>query len=131
MTDPADAALVVVMAAAGWVAGLLFTPGPGWSFVGLVLGLAAGWLMAWSGVRRAVGPSIAIGGIVGAWIGREIVRALCLPGSCPRVELAGATVAGLGSLLGIGLVVALVVRSFEEFAEGRRPDPPPGPDQNH
>ena len=121
MTDRADIVLVGTMAAVGWVAGMLFTPGPGWSLAGLALGLGTGWLMARAGVRRAVGPAIAIGGIVGGWIGREIVRALCLPGSCPRVEVGGATLAGIGSLLGIGLVVALDVRSFEEFAEGRGP----------
>jgi len=119
MIDRADIFLVATMAAIGWVAGMLFAPRAGWSLVGLALGLAAGWLMARTGVRRTVGPAIAIGGIVGAWIGRAIVRALCLPGSCPTVEIAGATLAGIGSFLGIGLVVALVVRSFEEFAEGR------------
>lgn len=122
MTDRADILLVATMAAVGWAAGLLFIPGRGWSLLGLAIGAAAGRLMARAGVRRAVGPAIAAGGIVGAWIGREIVRALCLPGSCPRVEVAGAALAGIGSLLGIGLVVALVVRSFEEYAEGRRPD---------
>jgi len=122
MTDRADILLVATMAAVGWVAGLLFMPGRGSSLLGLALGAAAGWLMARTGVRRAVGPAIAVGGIVGAWIGREIVRALCLPASCPGVEVAGATLAGIGSLLGIGLVVALVVRSFEEFAEGRHPN---------
>jgi hypothetical protein len=119
--DRADILLIATMAAFGWGAGMLFAPGAGWSLIGLALGLGAGWLMARTGVRRAVGPAIAIGGIVGAWIGRAIVRALCLPGSCPRVEIAGATLAGIGSFLGIGLVVALVVRSFEEFAEGRGP----------
>ena len=126
MIDRADIFLVAALGALGWLAGILFAPGRGWSLIGLAIGLAVGWLMARAGVRRAVGPAIAAGGIVGAWIGREIVRALCLPGSCPRVEAAGATLAGIGALLGIGLVVALVVRSFEEFAAGRRPDGPIG-----
>jgi hypothetical protein len=121
MTDRADMLLVVTLAAIGWAAGVLFTPGPGWALIGLALGLGAGRLMARAGVRRTVGPVIMIGGVVGAWIGREIVRALCLPGTCPRIEIAGAGLAGAGALLGIGLVVALVVRSFEEFAEGGRP----------
>lgn len=120
MTDRADVLLFAALAGIGWIAGMLFTSGPGWSLIGLALGGATGWLMARTGVRRAVGPAITAGGIVGAWIGREIIRALCLPGSCARVEVAGATLAGIGSLLGIGLVVALVVRSFEEYAEGRK-----------
>lgn len=126
MIERADILLVATLGALGWMAGALFAPAAGWSLLGLATGLAVGWLMARAGVRRAVGPAIAAGGIVGAWIGREIVRALCLPGSCPRVEVAGAALAGIGALLGIGLVVALVVRSFEEFAAGRRPDGPVG-----
>ena len=117
MKDPGDLMMVAAMAGIGWIAGVMFAPSIGWSLIGLALGGAVGRLMARAAVRRAVGPVITAGGIVGAWIGREIIRALCLPGSCVRVEVAGATLAGIGSLLGIGLVVALAVRSFEEFEE--------------
>lgn len=111
--------MIAVMGLLGWLGTWLFSPSAGWTVIGLVAGLAIGWLMARAGVRATVGPAIVGGGIVGAWIGREIVRALCLPGSCVNVEVAGSVVTGLGSTLGIGLVVALVVRSFDEYWENR------------
>lgn len=114
-----DVPLIVVMGALGWLAGFLFSPSAGWTVLSLAIGVGFGLLMALAGVRPAIGPTIAAGGIVGAWIGREIVRALCLPGSCTGVEVAGAVFTGFGSILGIGLVVALVVRSFDEYREGR------------
>ena len=114
-----DVPMIVVMGAIGWLAGLLFSPSAGWTVLGLAVGLALGVLMARAGVRPAIGPTIAAGGVIGAWIGKEVVRALCLPGTCTGLEVFGATLTGLGSMVGIGLVVALVVRSFDEYREGR------------
>lgn len=119
MKPTVDVPMIVVMGALGWLAAYLFSPSAGWTLLGVALGVGLGLLMALSGVRPTIGPSIVAGGIVGAWIGREIVRALCLPGSCTGVEVAGAVFTGFGSILGIGLVVALVVRSFDEYREGR------------
>lgn len=120
MTDRYAVIMISVMGALGWLAAWLFSPAAGWTVIGLVLGLGAGWLMAKAGVRATIGPVIVAGGITGAWIGREIVRALCLPGSCTGVEAAASLVTGLGSTLGIGLVIALVVRSFDEYWENRQ-----------
>ncbi len=117
--------MIAVMGLLGWLGAWLFSPSAGWTVLGLVAGLVFGWLMARAGVRATVGPAIVGGGIVGAWIGREIVRALCLPGSCVNVEVAGSVITGLGSTLGIGLVVALVVRSFDEYWENRQNQQPP------
>ncbi len=118
MTNRSDAAMIAMMGALGWGAGYLFSPSGGWTVIGLASGLGLGLLMARVSVRPAVGPSIAAGGLIGAWIGREIIRALCLPGSCTGLEIGGALFSGFGSMIGIGLVVALVVRSFEEYREG-------------
>jgi len=115
----ADFAMVAVMGGLGSIAGILFGPGAAFGVLGLIVGLGVGWLMARAQVRAVVGPTIIIGGIVGAWIGREVVRALCLPGSCTTVEVAGGLITGVGSVFGIGLVVALVVRSFDEYRETR------------
>jgi len=120
MTPRADIPMIAALGAIGWLAGVMFTPDAGWGVIGLVLGLGCGWLMARAGVRRAIGPAIVAGGVVGVWIGREIIRALCLPGSCTTVEVAGAAITGVGSMVGIGLVAALVVRSFDEYWETRR-----------
>ena len=118
MTLRTDVPMIVVMGIVGWIAGLLFSSSAGWTVLGLALGLGAGLMMARAGVRPAIAPTVVVGGIVGAWIGREVVRALCLPGTCVPVEVAGATFTGIGSTIGIGLVVALVVRSFDEYREG-------------
>lgn len=124
MRPGTDVLMITAMGALGWVAGMLFTPSAAWNVIGLAVGVALGLMMARAGVRPAIGPAIAGGAIIGAWIGREIVRALCLPGSCPTVEVVGSLFTGLGSMVGIGLVVALVVRSFDEYREsGETPRP--------
>jgi hypothetical protein len=107
--------MILAMAIIGVIAGLLFLPGAAWGALGLVFGSGLGFLMARAGVRPTIGPAIAGGAVVGGWIGREIVRALCLPGSCTTVEVFGGIGTGIGSMFGIGLVTALVVRSFEEY----------------
>lgn len=73
--------------------------------------------------------SVVVGTIVGAFIGRNIVRVLCLPGSCPSLEIVAAVLGAVGAFVGVGLVVALVTRSFDEYyeaIEARRPPPEPG-----
>ena len=121
MRAATDVLMIVSMAAIGLATGLLFFPNAAFAVIGLALGLGLGLLMARYGVRPAIGPAVAGGGLVGAWIGREIVRALCLPGSCTTVELAGGAFTAIGSMVGIGLVMALVVRSFDEYREGGGP----------
>lgn len=121
MRAASDTLMIAAMAAIGLAFGLLFIPNAALAVIGLLLGLGMGVLMSRYGVRPTIGPAVAGGGLVGAWIGREIVRALCLPGSCTPVEVAGSVFTALGSMVGIGLVVALVVRSFDEYREGGGP----------
>lgn len=113
--------MIAAMGAIGWLTGLFFSPSAGWTVLGLAVGLGLGYAMARAGVRPFIGPAITGGGLIGAWIGREIVRALCQPGSCTSVEIAGGLLTAIGSMIGLGLVVALVVRSFDEFRESRQP----------
>jgi len=112
-----DLAMVAATTGLGLATAWMFLPQPVWALLTGAIGAAVGLLMARARVRPAVGPLIVGGAMVGAWIGREIIRALCLPGSCTSVEVAGAVFAGAGALFGIGLVVALVVRSFDEYRE--------------
>ena len=119
MNPRTDIPLTGFMGIMGLVAGYLFSPNAGWAVLALAIGVGLGTLMARAGVRPVIGATITAGALVGAWIGREIVRALCLPGSCPTVEVGGALFTGIGAMFGIGLVVALVVRSFDEYREGR------------
>ncbi|NND02892.1 MAG: hypothetical protein HKN91_08895 [Acidimicrobiia bacterium] len=121
MKAASDVVMIVAMAATGLVFGLLFFPSAAFAVLGLAIGLALGLVMARYRVRPSIGPAVAVGGLVGAWIGREIVRALCLPGSCTGVEVAGSAFTAIGSMVGIGLVVALVVRSFDEYRESGGP----------
>ena len=37
-------------------------------------------------------------------VGRGVVKALCLPGTCVELEVVGAVVTGIGALIGVGLV---------------------------
>lgn len=116
-------------AATGWLVG----GGTSGILVGLVVGLLLGAVAAKLEVRLVVALSVVVGTIAGAFIGRNVVRALCLPGSCPGLEITAAILTGIGAFIGIGLVVALVTRSFDEYYEAVARDRPPprtgcGPD---
>ena len=53
----------------------------------------------------------------GSLIGSSIVETICLPESCVAIEATAAVVVGIASLIGVGLVAALVTRSFDEYNE--------------
>ena len=88
-----------------------------WALVGGVSGLSAGVMIAYLRVRPVVGVSVAVGAGVGSFIGATIVRVLCEPQGCPAFEAGAGLVTGIGALVGIGLVVALATRSFDEHRE--------------
>ena len=54
-----------------------------------------------------------------------IVGVLCEPAGCIAFEAVAATTTGIGALVGIGLVVALATRSFDEYQESQRRGTPP------
>lgn len=119
-----DAVTVVASTAAfAWLGGI--GAGPVGAAIGAAAGAAAGWGAVRAGVRPIVGGPVLVGTAAGAVAGRSIVHALCLPGSCPGLEWTAASLTGLGSLVGIGLLVALVVRSFDEYRAARDEDRPP------
>ncbi len=73
--------------------------------------------------------SVVLGGVIGLVLGRSIVRVLCRPTGCPAVEWTAAAATAAGAVVGIGLVVALATRSFDEYREAvaaQRPPPEPG-----
>lgn len=116
-------AIGVIGASAGAVVGVP------WAIGGLVAGTGAGWIAGRSGMRIFVAIAITAGVAGGMLVGRGVVRALCLPGSCVELELVGAIVTGVGALVGVGLVVALVTRSFDEYHDAvaaSRTPPAPG-----
>ena len=57
------------------------------------------------------------------------MHALCLPSECPAAESGAAIITAIGAFIGVGLVVALATRSFDEHREAiaaGRPPPTPG-----
>ncbi|HHC07433.1 MAG TPA: hypothetical protein ENK55_01770, partial [Actinobacteria bacterium] len=127
-----DAASVLLGTGAFAAYGAFLAGGPGAIGLG-VLGAALGYLAARLGVRPVVSGSVLVGAAVGALVGSAIARTLCLPGTCRAVEVAAGLAGGLGAFVGVGIVVALVVRSFDEYREAASRGAPPkitgcGPD---
>ncbi len=95
---------------------------------GAVIAGATGATLAYGTVRAAVRPGVAVsvlvGTAIGALIGSAIVRVLCLPGTCAALEVTSGIVTGVGAFVGVGLVVALVARSFDEYHEARAKNRP-------
>lgn len=95
--------------------------------IGAVLGGGAGLVAAVAagvaGMRPLVTLVVAVATVAGIVAGHSVVEALCRPGSCVPLEITGAAVTGIGALVGTGLVVALVARSFDEYRHGSRPQP--------
>ncbi len=94
-----------------------------------VVGFAAGYVLHRAGLRTPVIVAVAAAGVVGLVIGKTVVDALCLPGTCVPLSWLAAVLTAAGSLVGVGLVVALAVRSFEEHQAATRPDAPGDPRQ--
>lgn len=114
----ADVVLAAGTIAAGtWAGGGL--GGVVGAVIGGLLGAVVGLVVAAAGIRFVVAVPVVVGAIAGGILGRSIVHTLCLPGDCPGAEATAALLAGLGAFVGVGLVAALVTRSFEEYRESR------------
>jgi hypothetical protein len=112
-SDIAAASVTVVFGAlTGWLMG---------GFVLAVVGAAIGGLFGVvagrANVRPAITMTVFVGAMAGALIGSSVVETICLPDSCVAIEATAAVVLGLGALVGVGLVAALVMRSFDEYNE--------------
>ncbi len=107
---------------AAWIIGQTMT----WAMVGTVIGLGIAILVLVFGVRPIVAIPVGIGAGIGAYLGGTIVGVLCEPKGCPAFEATAATATGLGTLVGICMVVALATRSFDEYREAidRGAEPP-------
>ncbi len=128
MRTPDVVTVTVVTLLAG--AGGLLLGGPVGLGVGVILGALTGWLTVRAQVRPVVVIVIVAGAVGGALAGDGIVRALCFPGSCTALAGTASALTGVATAIGVGLVMALVIRSFDEFQEGagRRPTPTGTPD---
>jgi len=119
-----DALVVLVGAIAFALAGASVGGGAGAAVAG-----AVGAALGYASIRAAVRPFVAIaviaGTAIGGFVGAAIARTICLPGRCLGVEIVAGSLTALGSLIGVGLVVALVTRSFDEYYEARSQGEPP------
>ena len=115
---------VVTSAAFGLITGSLLG-----GTLGAVVGAAIGFAFAYGAGRARVRPVVATtvfaGASAGALIGASIVETICLPDTCVGLEITGGVVIGIASMVGVGLVAALVTRSFDEYnevvAQGKEP----------
>jgi len=138
MNQPASVGsrtLYVAFAAAlgaglGWLVG----QSPAWTTVGAIMGLGIAAMVLVLRVRPIVAVSVGTGAGIGAYVGGTIVGVLCEPQGCTAFEVTAATITGIGALVGIGLVVALATRSFDEYREaterGRKPPATGGGDDS-
>mgnify|MGYP001814798157 CR=1 FL=1 len=114
-TSVSSIAAIAVAAAFGGALGALVDPI--WAIVGGLTGLGTALLISVYLIRPVVAIPVAVGAGIGAYVGGTIVDVLCEPEGCPAFVAFGATVTGIGALVGIGLVVALATRSFDEYRE--------------
>jgi hypothetical protein len=121
---PSDALAVITSLLFGGVTGFLM----GATF-GALVGATLFGTLALAGVRANVRPAIVatvlVGTMTGWLIGSSIVEAICLPSNCLALETIGGLVGAVISFIGVGLVAALVTRSFDEYNEREAAGLPP------
>ena len=137
MSSKTSTSVLAAIGAAATIGALLGAlMGVVWAIIGGLMGLATAVLISVYRVRAVVAIPVAVAAGIGAYVGGTIIGVLCEPEGCPAFEAFGALTTGLGALVGVGLVVALATRSFDEYRESmaRRatgdnaPDTRPGSD---
>ncbi len=113
---PSDMAATAITTIFGLITGLMVA-GPVLGVVGAVVGAVFGVVAGRANVRPAITMAVFVGAMAGVLVGSSIVETICLPGSCAALEATAGVVVGLASLFGVGLVAALVTRSFDEYKE--------------
>lgn len=107
---------VAINALFGAVTGWLLLGAPG-GIGGAVFGAGFGYAVARFNVRPAIAMTVFVGAMAGGLIGSSIVSTICLPGTCTGLEVTGGIVTAIASFIGVGIVAALVTRSFDEYNE--------------
>ena len=111
-----DVLSITINAAFGAITGWLLVGTP-WSFGGAALGAAFGYAAARFNVRPAVAMTVFVGAMAGGLIGSSIVSTICLPNTCTTLEVVAGIITAIASFIGVGIVAALVTRSFDEYNE--------------
>ncbi|MDK1018063.1 MAG: hypothetical protein QGD89_01480 [Actinomycetota bacterium] len=116
MVRTSDALSIGASAIFGAVTGWLLLGAPGGIAAAIISGGLA-YVGARSDVRSGLVVTVLIGAMTGTLIGANVVKAICLPSICAPLEVAGGVISGTLSFIGVGLVAALVTRSFDEYNE--------------
>jgi len=116
---------VILATLAGGIIGWFVSSSPAWLATGAVVGLSVAVMITVLGVRPMVAAPVGIGTGIGAFAGATVVGVVCRPTGCPAFEATAAASTGLGTLVGMALVVSLVARSFDEYRESQRRGEPP------
>ena len=115
---PTDIISIIVNALFGSVtAWLIFGSSIGGIALGAFLGAGFGWIAARAHVRPGVATTVFVGSMTGALIGSSVVSTICLPATCVPLEVTAGVVTAIASFVGVGIVAALVTRSFDEYNE--------------
>ncbi len=122
--QPTDWISIATSAAFGGVTGSLLGGTP-FTIAGAVIGSLFAYGAARARVRPTVATTLFVGAAAGALIGSSIVQTICLPDTCVGLEVTAGIIVGLAAMIGVGMVSALVARSFDEYnesvAQGREP----------
>jgi len=111
-----DVLSIITSAVFGAITGGLVGGALGAAGGGAIFGILAVF-GAKANIRPAIVSTVLVGTMAGALIGSSVVQAICLPSTCLPLEIAGGAVTALVSFVGVGLVAALVTRSFDEYNE--------------
>ncbi len=111
-----DLLSMAINAAFAAVTGWLVLGGAG-AGAGAVLGVAFGYAAGRANVRPAIAMTVFVGAMTGGLIGSSIVSTICLPDTCTTLEIVAGIVTAIAAFVGVGIVAALVTRSFDEYNE--------------
>lgn len=121
---PSDLVSISVNTLFGAITGWLTVGSAGIAF-GAVLGAGFGYVAARSNVRPGIAMTVFVGAMAGGLIGSSVVSTICLPATCTALEATAGITTALASFVGVGIVAALVTRSFDEYNEQIRAGLPP------
>jgi len=124
MIRASDVASIVATTLFGAVTGWLVAGVIGALVTGVLFGALA-FLGALANIRPAIVSVVLVATMAGWLIGSSVVEAICLPSTCAALEATGGTVTAVLTFIGVGIVAALVTRSFDEYNEREAEGLPP------
>jgi len=114
---PTDILSIIVNALFGAVTAWLIFDSTTGIVIGALVGAGFGFGAARANVRPGVAMTVFVGAMTGGLIGSSVVSTICLPAACVPLEITAGIVTAIASFVGVGIVAALVTRSFDEYNE--------------